>query len=55
VGAGQLTCLATLAGAPSVSLPLAAVGGLPVGIGMVGAPGADAALLAAAQLASAGA
>jgi amidase len=46
--AAQLTCLASLAGAPSVSLPLASVDGLPVGVALVGAPGADGALLAAA-------
>ena len=50
VGAGQLTCVASLAGAPSVSLPLARAGELPVGVGLVAAPGADRALLAAALL-----
>ncbi len=45
--AGQLTCLASLAGAPAISLPLASVEGLPVGIGLVAAPGADRMLLAA--------
>jgi amidase len=48
LGAGQLTCLASLAGAPSVSLPLAHVDELPVGVGLVAAPGGDRALLAAA-------
>lgn len=44
----QLTCLAGLVGAPAVSLPLAAVRGLPVGVGLVATPGADEALLHAA-------
>ncbi len=48
VGAGQLTCIATLAGAPAVSLPLDEVAGLPVGVSLVGRQGADGALLAAA-------
>ena len=48
MGAGQLTCVASLAGAPSVSLPLARADQLPVGVGLVAAPGADRALLAAA-------
>ena len=48
VGAGQLTCIATLAGAPAVALPLAEAEGLPVGISLVGPPGADGVLLAAA-------
>jgi amidase len=47
VSAGQLTCLATLSGAPAVALPLANVDGAPVGISLVGSPGADASLLAA--------
>lgn len=44
----RLTSPAGLAGAPAVSLPLAAVDGLPVGVGLVGHPGADRALLRAA-------
>jgi amidase len=47
VAAGRLTCVASLAGAPSVSLPLAEVGGLPVGVALIGTPGADGSLLAA--------
>ena len=43
-----LTCLAGLAGAPQLSLPLASVEGLPVGVGLLARPGADATLLAAA-------
>ena len=46
--AGRLTCIASLAGAPSVSLPLASVHGLPAGIGLIAPPGGDRALLAAA-------
>jgi amidase len=48
IAAGRISCLASLAGAPSVSLPLTEVGGLPVGVALIGAPGADASLLAAA-------
>jgi amidase len=48
VSAGQLTSIATLAGAPAVAMPLLEVGGLPVGISLVGAPGSDLSLLAAA-------
>ena len=39
----------TLAGAPSLSLPLVWTAGLPVGLQLVGAPGADAALLGAGE------
>ena len=53
VSAGQLTSIATLAGAPAVSVPLLSVGGLPVGLSLVGPPGADLALLAAASAAPA--
>ena len=48
VSAGQLTSIATLAGAPAVAMPLLEVRGLPVGISLVGAPGSDLGLLAAA-------
>jgi amidase len=41
----RLTCLAGLAGAPVVVLPLARAGGLPLGIAHLGAPGSDRALL----------
>jgi amidase len=47
VAAGQLSCLASLAGAPAVSLPLATVDGVPVGLGLIAAPGADRRVLAA--------
>ncbi len=53
VSAGQLTSVATLAGAPATSMPLLSVGGLPVGLSLVGPPGADLALLAAASAARA--
>jgi amidase len=45
-----LCCLAGLSGAPAVSLPLAVVGGLPVGVCLVGRPGDDERLLAAAAV-----
>jgi amidase len=47
VSAGQLTSIATLAGAPAISMPLLEVG-TPVGLSLVGAPGSDHSLLAAA-------
>jgi amidase len=47
LAAGRLTCIASLAGAPSVSMPLAESDRLPLGIALVGPPGVDGALLAA--------
>jgi amidase len=44
-----LLCLAGHAGLPQVSLPLASVDGLPVGLSVVGGPGTDEDLLALAQ------
>ncbi|MBM9459997.1 amidase [Nocardioides sp. zg-536] len=44
----QLTCVAGLGGLPAVSLPLAAVDDLPVGVCLVGRPGDDELLLAIA-------
>jgi amidase len=44
----RLTCVAGLGGLPAVSLPLATVGGLPVGVCLVGRPGDDERLLAMA-------
>ncbi len=41
----RLTCVAGLAGAPAVSLPLATRAGLPCGVSLVAAPGRDRALL----------
>jgi amidase len=48
----RLTCIAGLAGAPAVSLPVPTVDGLPVGLCLVARPGEDETLLAAARLAS---
>ncbi|WP_052745643.1 amidase family protein [Allosalinactinospora lopnorensis] len=45
VAAGRLTCLASLAGAPALSLPLGRVEGLPVGVCLVARPGNDRLLL----------
>jgi amidase len=45
----RLTSIAGLAGAPAVSLPLAHVNGQPVGLCLVGRPGDDERLLAAAR------
>jgi amidase len=42
----QLTALAGLAGAPVVVVPRASVDGLPLGVAVIGAPGADLGLLA---------
>jgi amidase len=47
-GTMALTCTAGLAGAPAVSLPLASVTGLPLGVCLLGAPGSDEELLALA-------
>jgi len=47
VSAGRLTSIATLAGAPAISMPLLG-GGAPVGLSLVGAPASDRSLLAAA-------
>jgi len=46
----ELTCLAGLAGAPVVVLPLAQADGLPLGVACMGAPGSDRALLRWAAL-----
>ncbi len=46
-GAGQLTCIATLAGAPAITLPHIEVDGMPAGLSLVAAPGRDLMLLAA--------
>jgi amidase len=45
----RLTCIASLAGAPAVSLPLAHVADLPVGVSLLAHPGDDERLLAAAR------
>ncbi len=44
-----LTCIAGTIGAPQISLPLAALDGLPVGLSLIGAPGADELLLGFAR------
>ena len=41
----MLTCIAGTSGRPQINLPLAEVGGLPVGLSLLGARGADAVLL----------
>ena len=41
-----LLCIAGLAGLPQISLPLATIDGLPLGLSLVGPPGADRQLLA---------
>jgi amidase len=45
----MLTCIAGTTGRPQINLPLAAVGGLPVGLSLLGARGADEVLLAFAR------
>jgi amidase len=45
----MLTCIAGTTGRPQINLPLAAVGGLPVGMSLLGARGADEVLLAFAR------
>ena len=42
----MLTCIAGTTGRPQINLPLVAVGGLPVGLSLLGARGADEVLLA---------
>jgi len=37
----MLTCIAGTTGRPQITLPLAEVGGLPVGLSLLGARGAD--------------
>lgn len=41
----QLLCLASLSGAPQVTVPLAGPDGIPVGLSLIGPPGSDRALL----------
>jgi amidase len=45
----RLTCVAGLAGAPVVVVPLGHVDGLPLGVALIGAPGSDLALLSFAE------
>jgi amidase len=44
-----LTCIAGTTGRPQINLPMAAVGGLPIGLSLLGARGADEVLLAFAR------
>ncbi|HYG86761.1 MAG TPA: amidase [Azospirillum sp.] len=50
--AQRLTCPAGLSGAPQLNVPAVRVGGAPVGLGLVAAPGCDRLLLAAAARAA---
>ncbi len=45
----SLTCIAGLAGVPQISLPLAEIGGIPVGLSLIGARGCDEMLLGFAR------
>jgi amidase len=49
----RLTCIASLAGLPAVSLPLGTVDGAPVGLCLLGRPGEDRSLLGFARAADA--
>ncbi|MFI7664824.1 amidase family protein [Nocardia sp. NPDC049526] len=48
----RLTCLAPVCGAPALSVPVAAIDGLPLGLSLLAAPGRDESLLATAELLS---
>jgi amidase len=43
-----LTCIAGMTGAPQLSMPIAEIGGLPIGLSILGRPGADDSVLALA-------
>lgn len=45
----RLTCVAGLSGLPQVTLPVARVGGLPVGLSLIGPPNTDEALMEVAD------
>jgi amidase len=45
----SLACIASLAGLPEVTLPVAEVDGCPVGLSLIARPGGEALLLAAAR------
>lgn len=47
----RLTCIAGVSGAPGLSLPLAQLNTLPLGVGLIAAPGTDRSLLAFARAA----
>jgi amidase len=44
----MLTCIAGTTGGPQINLPLAEVGGLPIGLSLIGARGSDEMLIALA-------
>ncbi|WP_067673375.1 amidase family protein [Nocardia miyunensis] len=46
----RLTCLAPILGAPALSLPVARIDGLPLGLSLIASPGCDESLLATAEL-----
>ncbi len=50
----RLTCIAGIGGLPGLGLPLAEIGGLPLGVCLVGPPGTDRALLGIAATISLG-
>jgi amidase len=50
----QFTCLASIAGAPAISLPAARLDGLPLGLSLIAAPGHDERLLDLAATIGAG-
>jgi amidase len=45
----NFTCVAGMIGAPQINLPLGVSDGVPVGLSLIGAPGADERLLAVAR------
>ncbi len=45
----RLLCIAGLAGLPQISLPVATIGGLPLGLSLIGARNSDRALIALAR------
>jgi amidase len=47
--AGRLLCIGSMSGCPQISLPLATVDGVPVGLSLLGPPGRDRALIAVAR------
>jgi amidase len=46
----RLTCLAPVCGAPALSVPVAELDGLPLGLSLLAAPGRDESLLTIAEL-----
>ena len=47
--AQRILCVAGLAGLPQISLPMAAIDGLPLGLSLLGARGSDRGLIALAK------